>query len=97
MPGINCLYIEYIVKGTTISLISSFAVDSVLVATMGFQIAKLRKLPKIAFSCSYGKSKLGHDIFRGDFVFVGHKLQNIDHFFCFKTFLSTTWFITLLV
>ena len=49
---------------------------------MGFQIAELRKLTKVAFGCSCSKSEVGHDIFRCDFFFVGHKLQNIDQFLC---------------
>jgi len=63
-------------------LVHSLAVGSVLVAAMGFKITKLRKLTKISFRRSCGKSEVAHNIFRSDFFFVGHKLQYIDQFLC---------------
>ena len=47
---------------------------------MWLQVTELSKLAKIAFGSSGVKVKVVDYLLCGEFIFIGHKVQNIDHF-----------------
>lgn len=57
-----------------------FPICTVLVAAMRLHISELRKLSQVTLRSCGGEPKVRHDGLCCDFFFVGHVLQNIDHF-----------------
>lgn len=49
---------------------------------MCLQITKLGELAQVAFSCSGVEAEVSDNLLCGEFVFIGHKHQNIDQFLC---------------
>ncbi len=66
-------FLTRIFKLPHIVLIFKHAIASILVTTMCFKIAELGELAHVALGGSGGKTKLGDDVVRSDFLFVGHK------------------------
>ena len=69
-------------RGHQIRPLFFFAIGSVLIASVCFQIAELGELAKIAFGSSGVKTKVTDYLFCGEFILIGHKFQNIDQFLC---------------
>ena len=67
-------------------VVSFFSIHSILVATMCLQIAKLRELTKIAFSCCGIKAEVANNYFCCNLFYTRHKIQNIDQFLCQRGF-----------
>ena len=67
------------------------AVCSVPVATMCLQIAKLVELAQVALGGGSDETEMSDNLFGGDFIFIGHILQNIGQFLCQKMVLSTIY------
>ena len=64
-------------RGHQIRPLFFFAIGSVLIASVCFQIAELGELAKIAFGSSGVIAKVTDYLFCGEFVLIGHKFQNI--------------------
>jgi hypothetical protein len=57
-----------------------FAVCPILITTMGFQVAELRELAEVTLGGGWSETEMSDYGFCGDFVLIGHKIQNIDQF-----------------